>query len=162
VVGSRWQSRSVVGTWQWQAGEEVDGTGSGFVERRWARAEVAVVTEEHVGGRRWHLMRRSPRQMKEAADSVLQWFLLVDDGSAAGLAWLRGARERCAVVTALVLGAEEHHERQSGGASAQRLLQKEERTSFSFRPTARGEDAQGGGCMRCAWSRRGGWSTTPA
>jgi hypothetical protein len=36
-------------------------------------------------------MGRRPRQMKEAASSVLQRFLAVDGGLAAGLAWLRGA-----------------------------------------------------------------------
>jgi hypothetical protein len=46
--------------------------------------------------------------MKEAAGSVLQRFLAVDGGSAAGLAWLRGAREWCTVVSASRLGAEEH------------------------------------------------------
>jgi hypothetical protein len=44
--------------------------------------------------------------MKEAVDSVLQRFLEEDNGSAAGLAWLRGARERCGVVGASAHGAE--------------------------------------------------------
>jgi hypothetical protein len=63
------------------------------------------VTEEHVDGRRWRSTRRRPRQMKEAAGSVLQWFLAVDGGSAAGLAWLRCARERCTMVSAWSRGA---------------------------------------------------------
>jgi hypothetical protein len=46
--------------------------------------------------------------------------------------------------------------------SARRLLRKEERTGFSFGPTARGEDARGDGCMRYAWSGRGDRSTAPA
>jgi hypothetical protein len=54
--------------------------------------EDAAVTEEHVSSRRWHLMGWRPQQMKEAAGSVLQWFLAVDGGSVVGLAWLKGAR----------------------------------------------------------------------
>jgi hypothetical protein len=50
-----------------------------------------VVIEEHVDGRRWRSMGGQLRQPKEAADSVLQWFLAVDSGLAAGLAWRRGA-----------------------------------------------------------------------
>jgi hypothetical protein len=42
-------------------------------------------------------------------------------------------------------------------AGARRLLWEEERTCFSFGPTARGEDTQGGGCMRCAWRLGGRW-----
>jgi hypothetical protein len=106
-------------------------------------------------------MGRQPQQMKEVAGSVLQQFLAVDGGSAAGLAWLRGTQERCAVVSPLALGAEERSERQNGAASTRRLLLKEERTGFSFGPTARGEDARGGGCMRFMWSGRGGRSTVP-
>jgi hypothetical protein len=41
--------------------------------------------------------------MKEAASSVLRQFLAEDSGSAAGLAWLRGTRERCAVASARCL-----------------------------------------------------------
>jgi hypothetical protein len=66
------------------------------------------MAEEHVGGQRWRSMGRWPQQMKEVAGSVLQRFLAADGGSAAGLAWLRGARERCTVVSASTLGAEEH------------------------------------------------------
>jgi hypothetical protein len=52
-------------------------------------------------------MGRWPRQPKEAASSVLRWFLAADGGSGAGFAWLRCARERCGVVGASTLGAEE-------------------------------------------------------
>jgi hypothetical protein len=44
--------------------------------------------------------------MNEAVGSVLQHFLEEDSGSAAGLACLRGARERCGVVDASAHGAE--------------------------------------------------------
>jgi hypothetical protein len=67
--------------------------------------------EEHVGGRRWCSMGGRPQKMKEAASSVLQRFFAVDGGSGAGLAWLRGARERCTVVNASALGAEANGER---------------------------------------------------
>jgi hypothetical protein len=76
------------------------------------------VMEEHVGGRRSRSMGRQPRKMKEAASSVLQRFLAVDSGSAAGLVWLRGAQKRCAVVSASAHGAEEHGERHSRATSA--------------------------------------------
>jgi hypothetical protein len=33
---------------------------------------------------------------------------------------------------------------------------------FSFRLTTQRDDARGGGCMRRAWSERGGRSTAPA
>jgi hypothetical protein len=46
------------------------------------------------------VQNRRPQQMKEATGSVLQRFLAEDGGSAAGLAWLRGAWERCAVASA--------------------------------------------------------------
>jgi hypothetical protein len=89
-------------------------------------------------------MGRQPRQVKEAADLLLRRFLAADSGSAAGLAWLRGTRERCAVVGASALGAEE---RGDGGAEAdgksrvewvgvRRLSRKEERMVF-LGPTAR-------------------------
>jgi hypothetical protein len=58
------------------------------------------VTEEHVGGWRWHSTGGWPRQLKEEADSVLRWLLAVDGGSVAGLAWRRGTRGRCGVVGA--------------------------------------------------------------
>jgi hypothetical protein len=45
--------------------------------------------------------------VKEAVGSVLQRFLAADGGSTASLAWLRGARERCMVVSTSALGAEE-------------------------------------------------------
>jgi hypothetical protein len=44
------------------------------------------VIEEHVGGRRWRLTGRRPRQTKEAVGLVLQRFLAEDSGSVAGLA----------------------------------------------------------------------------
>jgi hypothetical protein len=52
-------------------------------------------------------------------------------------------------------------ERQSrvGGRSAAVAGRGE--NDFSFGPIARGDDAQGGGCMGHAWSGRGGWSTAP-
>jgi hypothetical protein len=65
------------------------------------------VMEENVGGRRWRSMGGRPRQLKEAANSVLRRLLVADGGSTAGLAWRRGTRERCGVVGASVLGAEE-------------------------------------------------------
>jgi hypothetical protein len=71
VVGSQRRCKSAVGNQQWQAREEVESADSGFVEQRRAWVEVAAVTEEHVGGRRWHSMGGRPRQQKEAADSVL-------------------------------------------------------------------------------------------
>jgi hypothetical protein len=64
------------------------------------------VMEEHVGGRRWRSMGWRTRQPKAVADSMLRRFLLADSGSAAGLAWRRGPRERCGVVGASALGAE--------------------------------------------------------
>jgi hypothetical protein len=59
------------------------------------------------GARRWRLTGRWSPQPKEAAGSVLRRFLTADGGSTVGLAWLRGARERCGVVGTLTLGAEE-------------------------------------------------------
>jgi hypothetical protein len=107
-------------------------------------AEVAVVMEEHVSGWRWCSTGSQPRQMKEVAGSVLQRFLAADGGSAAGLAWLRGAREWCTMVSASTLGAEEHgdegaeadSERQSGlgGCSATAVGRGE--NGFSFGPAA--------------------------
>jgi hypothetical protein len=100
------------------------------------------VMDEHVGGRRWRSTVRRPRQMKEAAGSVLQCFLEEDSGSAAGLAWLRGARERCGVVGASALGAEGHDdegaeadcESRAEWAGIRRLSREEERTaSLSYR-----------------------------
>jgi hypothetical protein len=101
------------------------------------------VMEEHVGGRRWRLTGRQPRQVKEAASSVLRRFLAADGGSAAGLAWLRGARERCTVVRTLALGAEERGNEgvEADGESkvewvgVRWLSHKEERMT-SFGPTA--------------------------
>jgi hypothetical protein len=57
-------------------------------------------------------------------------------------------------------GAEEHGESRAqwvafGGCHGKR------RDSFSHRPIARRGDAEGGGCMRRAWSGRGGWSAAP-
>jgi hypothetical protein len=48
--------------------------------------------------------------------------------------------------------------REAEWVGARRLLREEDRTSFSFGPIARGEDARSGGCMRCVWSGRGGQS----
>jgi hypothetical protein len=59
-----------------------------------------------------------------------------------------------------VLGVEADNERQREVASARRLLQEEERSGFSIGPTVRGEDARGGGCMRCAWRPGGRWHTS--
>jgi hypothetical protein len=69
--------------------------------------EIAAVLEEHVGGRRWRSTVGQLWQLKEATDSVLRRFLTVDSGSAVGLPWCRGARERCGVVGPSTLGAEE-------------------------------------------------------
>jgi hypothetical protein len=126
-----------------------------------------VVTEEHVGGRTWRSTRRRPRQLKEAADSVLQRFFVVDGGSAAGLAWLRGAREWCVVVNASALladecgddGAEVDSERQSGVGRRSMAVAGRGENDFSFRPTVRGDDARGDGCMCRVWSGRGSQST---
>jgi hypothetical protein len=62
---------------------------------------------EHVNGWRWRSTGRRPRQVKEAANSVLQRFLVADGGSVTSFAWLRGSRERCVVVSTSALGAEE-------------------------------------------------------
>jgi hypothetical protein len=70
-------------------------------------AKVAMVMEEHAGGRRWHSMGGRPRQLKEAADLVLRRLLAADGGSAASLAWRRGTRGRCGLVVASTLGAKE-------------------------------------------------------
>jgi hypothetical protein len=67
MVGSQRRSKSAVGNRRWQAGEVVEGADSGFVQQRWDRAEVAAVTEEHIGGQRWRSTGRQPRQPKEAA-----------------------------------------------------------------------------------------------
>jgi hypothetical protein len=80
-------------------------------------------------------MGRRPRQLKEAAGLLLRWFLMVDGGSAAGLAWHRGAREQCAVVSTLALGVEESGDEGVGAdsesrvdwAGVRRLLREEER-----------------------------------
>jgi hypothetical protein len=102
------------------------------------------MTEEHVGGRRWRLTGRRPQQMKEATSSVLQRFFAVDGGSAVGLAWLRGAREWCAVVNALAIGKEERSnegaeadgERQSGVGGRSAAVAGRGENSFSFGLTA--------------------------
>jgi hypothetical protein len=59
------------------------------------------------------------------------------------------------------LGAEANEKRQSrvGGPSAVVVGRGE--NDFSFRPTGRGYDAQGGGCMRCTWSGCASQSTAP-
>jgi hypothetical protein len=84
------------------------------------------VTEEHVGGQRWRSMGRRPQQLKEAAGSVLRRFLAADSGLAADLAWLRGTRERCGVVGASALGAEER------GDEGQRQTARAERSGRAF------------------------------
>jgi hypothetical protein len=94
------------------------------------------VMEEHVGVRRWCSTGRWPQQTKEAGGSVLQWFLAVDGGSVAGLAWLRGAREQCAVVGALALGVEVDDERQSGVGLSSTAVAGRGENGFSLRPTA--------------------------
>jgi hypothetical protein len=108
--------------------------------------------------------------MKEATGSVLQRFFAVDGGSAVSLAWLRGAREWCAVVNASAIGkdergnegAEADGERQSGVGGRSAAIAGRGENNFSFGPTARRDNTRGGGCMRHAWSRRGGRSTVPA
>jgi hypothetical protein len=112
------------------------------------------VMEEHVGGRRWCSMGGQPQQPKEAAGSVLLRLLAADGGSAAGLAWRRGARERLGVVGASALeveecgdkGAEECGESRAewvafGGCHGKR------RDDFSQGLTTRRGDAWGSGCM---------------
>jgi hypothetical protein len=123
------------------------------------------VTEEHVGGRRWRSTGGWPQQPKEAAGSVLRRLLAVDGGSAAGMAWHRGARERCGVVGASALGAEECGEQGAEKHSESRVewtafygCHGKRRDGFSHGPTARRGDARGDGYMRHAWSRHGGRS----
>jgi hypothetical protein len=66
---------------------------------------------------------------------VLRRFLTADSGSAAGLVWFRGARERCAVVSTSTLGAEEcgdegaevDGESRVEWVGVRRLLREEER-----------------------------------
>jgi hypothetical protein len=112
------------------------------------------VMEEHVGGRRWCSMGGQPQQPKEAAGLVLLRLLAADGGSAAGLAWRRGARERLGVVGASALeveecgdkGAEECGESRAkwvafGGCHGKR------RDDFSQGLTTRRGDAWGSGCM---------------
>jgi hypothetical protein len=120
-----------------------------------------MVTEEHVGGQRWRSMGRWPQQTKEEAGSALQRFLVEDTGSAASLAWLRGTRERCVVVRAWRLEQRRMARGRAKWVGARWLLQEVERTGFSFKPTARGDDARGSGYMRCVWSGCGGRSTAP-
>jgi hypothetical protein len=103
-----------------------------------------MVTEEHVGGRRWRSMERRHWQLKEAVDLVLRQFLTVDGGSAAGLAWLRGTRERCGVVGASALGAEECGDERAEMHSESRAelaafsgYHEKRRDGFSHGPTTR-------------------------
>jgi hypothetical protein len=63
------------------------------------------------GARRWPevaLDGKAASATEGAAGSVLRRFLVADGGSAAGLGWLRGAREWCGVVGTSTLGAEKH------------------------------------------------------
>jgi hypothetical protein len=68
---------------------------------------------------------------------VLQRFLAADGGLAAGLAWLKGTRERCAVVSTSALGAEERDnegveaddESRAEWVGVRRLSWEEERTT---------------------------------
>jgi hypothetical protein len=93
------------------------------------------VAEEHIGSRRWHSMGRWPQQTKEVAGSVLRRFLAEDSGSAASLAWLRGAQERSKVTSAQRLEQRRRREVEwSAWCSA--AIAEEERTGFSFGPTA--------------------------
>jgi hypothetical protein len=108
-----------------------------------------------MGGRPW--------QQKEAAGSVLRRLLAADDGSAASLAWRRGAREWCGVVGASALGAEDCSDEgaeECGDSRPERAVfggyRGKRRDGFSHGPTARRGDAQGGGCMRRLWSGHGG------
>jgi hypothetical protein len=156
---------------QWP-GKEVPGSKPrrwGFVEQWWARAEVAAVTVEHVGGRRWRSTGWWPRQPKAVAGSMLRWFLMADSGSAAGLAWCRGPREWCGVVGASALGAEkcsdegpeEHGESRVEWVAFDGCRGKR-RDGFSHGPTAWRGDTWGGGCKCYSWSGRGGRSIVPA
>jgi hypothetical protein len=102
------------------------------------------VIEEHIGGRRWRSTGRRPRQPKEVAGSVLQWFLAGDGGSAGGLAWLRGAREWCGVVGASALGAEECGDEGAEAEGKSRVewavfsgCRGKRRDGFSYGPTVR-------------------------
>jgi hypothetical protein len=89
-------------------------------------------------------MGRQPQQMKEATSSVLQRFFAVDGGSVVGLAWLRGAREWCAVVNASAIGKDERSnegaevdgERQSGVGGRSATVAGRGENSFSFGLTA--------------------------
>jgi hypothetical protein len=92
---------------------------------------------------------------------------VADGGSAAGLAWLRGTRERCAVVSASSLGAEERGDEGVEAHGESRVgwhlvaVTGRGKNGFSFGPTARRDDARGSGGMRHEWSGRGGQSTAP-
>jgi hypothetical protein len=103
----------------------------------------------------------------KAASLVLRRFLAANGGSAAGLVWLRGTRERCGVVGYSALGAEEHDDEGAEAAvRAERSGQAfggyhgKRRDGFSYGPTARQGDAWDDGCMRRSWSGRGGRLTT--
>jgi hypothetical protein len=114
----------------------VESAGLGFVE-------VAVVTEEHVSGRRWPLMGWRPRQLKEVVGSVLQRLPAADGGSPTGLVCRGGTRERCGVVGALALGTEECGNKGAEERSESRAecasfggFCKKRRDGFSHGPTA--------------------------
>jgi hypothetical protein len=60
---------------------------------------------------------------------VLQRFLAEDSGSAAGLAWLRGARAQCAAASARRLEQRRTRRGRAEWAGPRRLLWEEERTT---------------------------------
>jgi hypothetical protein len=74
------------------------------------------------GAHRWPSTGRQPRQMNEAADSVLQRVLAEDSGSVADMAWLGGARRRCAVASTQRLEWRWTARGRAEWASARRLL----------------------------------------
>jgi hypothetical protein len=91
-LGHRWRRVSPWWAHSGGAGRQW-GTGDGGPEKRWRKPARGSWSGGELG-------RRSLWQTKEVASSVLQRFLTEDSGSTAGLAWLRGARERCVVASA--------------------------------------------------------------
>jgi hypothetical protein len=111
-------------------------------------------------------MGRWPRQPKEAAGSVLRRFLAADNGSAAGS---RGSEAHESSAGWSALGAEERGDERAEADGESRAewavfggYRGKRRDGFSHGLTGGRGDARGGGCMRRAWSRRGGRSTASA
>jgi hypothetical protein len=110
--------------------------------------------------RRWLSMGRWPRQPKEAASSVLRRFLTADNGSAANS---RGSEAHESGAGWSALGGEERGDERAEADGESRAewavfggYRGKRRDGFSHGPTGGRGDPRGGGCMRRAWSRRGG------